>query len=201
MCRFKSLLLLLLILLSAFNINVSKPYLTKWVIIKGSFLKVGGSTNINKFSCEIANYSRPDTITFYKGNFSETLKLSGSMELNVQNFDCHNPVMTSDLRKTLKVKEFPKLTISFVSISRYPDYKKNTEAVKGIVTIELAGVTKRFNIDYKLIQNRSDYLTLVGTRQVNFSDFNIIPPRRMGGMIQTNNELNVEFNLNVKVLE
>lgn len=199
MVRFKALLLILLILLSGFNIQVSKPYLTKWVITKGCSLRVGGSTNINKFSCVIANYYLPDTLTFYRGSNSE-VKVNGYLKLDVKNFDCHNPVMTSDLRKTLKVKNFPQLIIRFINLSRYPDENKNQDAVKGYVTIELAGVTKRFEVDYKFMPNHAN-ATLIGTRQVNFSDFNIVPPRKIGGMIKTDNALNVEFSLRVKILE
>ena len=199
MIRFKPLLVFFIVLLSGFNLSDSKPYLTKWVISKGCSLKVGGSTNVNKFSCVIANYSKPDTLTFYKGAPAEAIKINGSMKLDVQNFDCHNPLMTSDLRKTLKSKEFPKLTIRFINLSRYPkDHKE--DAVKGAVTIELAGVSKRFDVDYRFIPEGPHSATLIGTRQMNFSDFNIVPPRKIGGMIKTNNELNVEFNLKVRLL-
>ncbi len=191
---------ILLIGMSAFNMQVSKPHLTRWVITKGCFLKVGGSTNVNKFNCVIANYCTPDTLSLYKGNSGEPLKLLGNVKLDVRKFDCHNPVMTGDLRKTLKVKEYPNLVIRFLSLSKYPDDNATTELLTGVVTIELAGATRRFNVAYKLIKNGPNSLIMVGNRQVNFSDFNIVPPRKIGGMIQTNNELDVEFNLNVKIL-
>ncbi|HEX8376878.1 MAG TPA: YceI family protein [Pedobacter sp.] len=186
--------------MSGFNVQVSKPHITRWVITKGCFLKVGGSTNVNKFNCVIANYSTPDTLSFFRGNSSSPIKVLGNVKLNVQQFDCHNPVMTSDLRKTLKVKEFPNLVIRFISLNKYPDNNTSTEALNGIVTIELAGVSRRFNVAYKLIKNGSNALTMVGTRQVTFSDFNIVPPRKIGGMIKTNDELDVVFNLNVEIL-
>lgn len=192
-------LLFFLVLFSGFNQQMSKPYFTKWVIDKACFLKVEGSTNINKFSCIIPDYTEPDTLTIYKSKANEPLKISGSMVLNVQDFDCHNPIMTKDLRKTLKAKEFPKLIIRFINLSRYPDHHQ-ADKVNGAVTIELAGVTKRFDIDYKIIPIGNNSLTLIGTRPLNFSDFNIVPPRKIGGMIHTNNELNVVFNLHMKIL-
>src|SRR4051794_37748637 len=99
------------------------------------------------------------------------------MQLDVQTFDCHNPVMTADLRKTLKVKEFPKLIIRFVAINKYPDPATKQGEIKGVVIIELAGVSKRFDVDYKVVAAETTFINLVGSRQVNFSDFNIIPPR------------------------
>jgi hypothetical protein len=110
--------------------------------------------------------------------------------------------MTRDLRRTLKAKAFPKLMISFINLSRYP--AKNThwaDPVKGTLTIQLAGVTKRFEVDYRLIPGDTNSFTLVGSRQVAFTDFNLVPPKKFGGRIQANNELDVEFNLKVKVLD
>jgi len=199
MIRFNLLLLVIVVLLSGFSLHNSKPYLNRWVISKGCSLKVGGSTNVNKFSCVIADYYKPDTLTFYNGSPQGAIKINGVLKLDVQNFDCHNPVMTSDLRKTLKAKAFPKLTIRFLSLSRYPDSQEE-DSVTGTVTIELAGVTKKFDVDYRYVPGVPGTAVLIGTRKVNFSDFNIVPPRKIGGMIQTNNELNVEFSLKVKVL-
>lgn len=197
----KLILIILLIILSAFSWQIHKPQPIKWVVMKGGSLRVDGSTNINKFNCIIADYAKPDTLVIHKDQ-SKALPINGLIKLDVQNFDCHNPVMTSDLRKTLKAKQFPKLTIRFLSLSEYPNFNNNrTDLIKGMVAIELAGVTKRFEVDYKFISGGQDVINLIGTRQVNFSDFNIIPPRKIGGMIQTNNELSVVFNLRLKVID
>ncbi len=192
--------LLLLCLFAFFACSFQLPSPTKWVINKSCFLKVTGSTNINKFECTIANYYKPDTLTIYRGGNNEGVKISGKMELGVSKFDCRNPVMTADLRKTLKVKTFPHLTINFLSFDRYPNFKEETGKLNGKVNIELAGVTKQFDVNYKFIASSTNSLMLVGTQRVNFSDFKIIPPRKLGGMIETNNELDIEFNLQLKVL-
>jgi len=197
----KLLIFFLLVFFPGFNQSIKKPYYAKWVITKGCSLKVVGSTNVNQFSCVIANYYKPDTLTFYKEPTAEPTRITGTLKLEVQNFDCQNPVMTANLRSTLKAKEYPYLIIRFISLSRYPANDTQHGALKGVVSIQLAGITKRYEVDYRLIPNGTSALTLVGTRQVNFSDFNIIPPRKIGGMIQTNNELDVQFSLKAKVLD
>ena len=200
MYSFKALLLSVLVL-TGLNFRSDRTSSTKWVLSRECFLKVNGSTNINKFGCLIANYNKADTLTFYKQNTGGPIKISGRLALDVEAFDCHNSMMTKDLRKTLKYKEFPRLIIRFVNLSRYPDVNDKGNTVIGEVTIELAGITKSFQVDYKFTTNGSNELTLVGTRQVNFSDFNLIPPRKLGGMIKTNNELLVEFDLKMKIIE
>lgn len=193
-------LLYLYIIFCVFTFSGRKDDMKKWVISSGCSLQVDGSTNVNEFSCAITNYSRPDTIlAIWRPN--QPVQLSGSIKLDVEHFDCHNRLMTDDLRKTLKAKEYPKLGIRFLSISRYPDISTRQKEAKGLVAIELAGVTKRFEVDYKIVSAESNYINLVGSRQLNFSDFNISPPRKLGGMIRTNNELSVVFNLRMKVLD
>lgn len=193
-------LLYLLLLFSGLSFRSDNTNVKKWVIIKGCSLKVDGKTNINNFSCAITNYSRPDTIVATTGSL-HAVQLNGNIKLEVQHFDCHNPVMTADLRKTLKAREFPRLVIRFLSISQYPDATTRQKMTKGLVTIELAGVSKRFEVDYKVLSAESDYINLVGSREINFSDFNISPPSKLGGMIRTDNELSVVFNLRMKVLD
>ncbi|RQO69565.1 YceI family protein [Pedobacter sp. KBW06] len=193
-------LLLLLILLPSFAFKPSHADPVKWILTKECTLKVNGSTNINKFSCIVPEYVQPDTLICYKENKNGPLKISGSMALDVQKFDCKHAVMTNDLRKTLKAKVYPKIIIKFLNLSKYPDLYNREEAIKGAVTIELAGIVKHFEVDYKYTMTGNGNLKLIGTKQVNFSDFNISPPRKLGGMIKTNNELNVEFVLNIKTL-
>ncbi|WP_448104492.1 YceI family protein [Pedobacter panaciterrae] len=173
----------------------------KWILTKQCTLKVNGSTNINKFSCVIPEYTQPDTLLFYKANKNEPIKITGSMALDVQKFDCKNAIMTNDLRKTLKAKVYPKIIIRFLNLSRYPVYSFKECLINGAVTIEIAGIVKRFEIDYSYTMTEDKALRLIGTKRVNFSDFNIAPPKKLGGMIKTNNELNVEFMLNIKTLD
>lgn len=172
----------------------------KWILSKACMLKVSGSTNISKFSCIIPDYPKPDTLIIYKTDQNESIKITGSMTLDIQSFDCHNPLMTKDLRKTLKQKEFPKIRISFINLSKYPCTNGEEEQIKGIVNIELAGIIKRFAINYRVIPNGKSMLTLIGSQTIKFSDFNIIPPRKLGGMIKTNDMLSAEFTLKVIVL-
>ena len=167
----KTLLFLMLILFSAINSQMNKPQITKWVIMKGGSLKVDGSTNVNKFNCVITNYAIPDTLSLYRYANKEALPINGFLKLDVQNFDCHHPIMTSDLRKTLKSKEFPKLTIRFINLNRYPDLDLKHELIKGIVAIELAGVTRRLEVDYKFFSGGEKVINLIGTRQINLYDF------------------------------
>lgn len=168
-----------------------------WVVMPGSSLTVNGSTNVNKFQCDIINYSLPDTITCVKAAKAQSLPMNGKLKLDIESFDCHNRMMTSDLRKTLKYKDFPKLTIKFISINSFPNFKNPTK-ISGLVDIGLAGVVKRYDISYVFTIDNSNMVHLKGDRAVTFTDFNLSPPSKLGGVIKAKDELLVEFNLNLK---
>jgi len=168
-----------------------------WVVMQGSSLTVNGSTNVNKFQCDITNYSMPDTITCVKQAKTQTLPMNGKLKLDIESFDCHNRMMTNDLRKTLKYQEFPKLVIKFISINSYPNFKNPTK-ITGLVDIVLAGVVKRYDISYLFTVDNNNIVHLKGDRAVTFTDFNLTPPSKLGGVIKAKDELLVEFNLNLK---
>ncbi|PRY49185.1 hypothetical protein B0I27_11270 [Arcticibacter pallidicorallinus] len=192
---------LLTFLLSSFSLHKSSPAPTRWVVMNGGSLRVKGTTNINTFNCDISGYSTPDTILLYRGQMQEgLLPLRGRIGLNVKLFDCHHAVMTADLRKTLKAKEFPQLKIIFISLEKFPNLSSRESKIKGTVDIELAGKVKRFLVDYTFKLDNQRNIQLLGERDVNFSDFGLTPPRKLGGMIQTDNKLSVEFKLTLKPL-
>lgn len=174
---------------------------TKWVLLKGGSLQVKGSTNVNKFSCDITGYGKPDTLNLFYNTQNKRVNIKGKIGLDVNLFDCHHPVMTADLRKTLKSKEYPKLNISFLTLDRLPETSAQQNIIKGWVDIELAGKTKRYEVNYKFSSAHPKVINLIGEREVNFTDFGLTPPRKIGGMIQTNNELYVTFKLSLKILD
>lgn len=174
------------------------PERTRWVIAENSSLSVNGSTNINKFSCEIPSYDQTDTLTVSRK--SKEVALTGNVGLKIITFDCHNSMMTRDLRKTLKESQFPRLYIRFLSLSEMPQLRPKPQQVTGWVNIELAGATKRLEINYQVSMDDQKVIHLLGSRNINFSDFNLVPPRKLGGMIKTNDQLTVAFHLRMSAV-
>jgi hypothetical protein len=173
----------------------------KWVVRQNSSLRVNGSTNINKFSCVIPAYDQIDTLTFNKNKTGNGVILTGSIGLNINSFDCHNSAMTKQLQKTMKEKQFPVLHIKFLSLNKLPELSTVAEMITGQVAIEIAGVSKHFEVKYQISQDDQKIIHLLGSRDINFSDFNLVPPRKLGGMIKTRDELSVDFHLNMKTMD
>lgn len=168
----------------------------RWVVTKNSNLRVLGSTNLNKFRCDIIGYSNSDTICIKSIN--QIILFSGMVSLDVANFNCHNAIMTKELRKTLEANTYPELQIQFISLNSLPELNAKVACISGLVDIKIAGKCKRYNVDYELSKDAADVIHLNGRREIKFSDFDLKPPKKIGGMITAKDKLIVEFNLNLK---
>ena len=187
-------------LLSTYVVCFSQPFektseTRHWLVTENSNLRVNGSTNINTFSCQIPAYNNTDTLIIVRNKGTNVIILKGCISLSVQSFDCKNPIMTHDLRKTLKAEQYPLLHIYFLSLDKLPELSNHPESITGLVDIEIAGVKKRFEVKYLISEDAPKSIHLLGSRDVNFSDFHLIPPRKLGGMIKTNDKLSVDFHL------
>jgi len=169
---------------------------TKWLISENSSLSVNGSTNINKFSCDITSCDEADTLIVHKSKKAVTL--SGSINPTVLSFDCHKAMMTHDLRKTLKAKKYPRLHIRFLTLSELPELSAKPASITGKVEIEIAGIKKCYTVNYQITEDTDKVIHLIGSRDLEFSDFKLVPPKKLGGMIRTKDQLAVAFHLKMK---
>ncbi|MCG2793465.1 MAG: hypothetical protein L6262_07975 [Weeksellaceae bacterium] len=146
-----------------------------------SFFKINGSTNVNNFHC-VNNKFKIDGSAL---SFSE--KHLPNIILKVTDFDCGNRMMTKDFQKILNAEQYPDLTIKFINF-----IKTETNFI-AIVEVKMMNKSKRYNIEFILQNNK-----LIGRKNVKFSDFNIIPPKKMGGMIVVKDDLDLTFCLSTK---
>jgi hypothetical protein len=167
----------------------------KWAVEKTSTLHIAGKSNITEFTCSIAGYYQPDTLSYTENEEGRAVRLNGCLEIDVLRFDCHNKLITNDLRKTLKADDYPKLIIRFLSLERTPNFQKSPQVMKGWVEVELAGTRRVFQVNYEFTRQANDSYTLNGKRTFCFSDFKLSPPRKLAGAIKIRDEFAVDFNL------
>lgn len=192
-------ILLLLLLLADFgkaDFSAAAVRASKWVVRESSSLVINGNTNVNRFSCAINQYPKTDTIMVTEDQNNNIL-LSGELNIEVRNFDCQNLLMTKQLRKTLKEDQFPVFKVRFLSLRETPLLKQKKDLIKGFVALTITGVTKRFEICYQLSRDKNN-MVLVGNQLINFSDFKLEPPKRMGKLISAKDQLSVAFLLKME---
>ena len=147
-----------------------------------NFVKINGSTNVNSFQCVNSKFKNDGSVY----SFSE--KNLPNIILKVTDFDCGNKMMTRDFQKILNAEKYPEMTIKFIKFTKT---QKNYIAV---VEVKMMNQSRRYNVEFAMENNK-----MTGRKNVKFSDFNITPPKKMGGMIVVKNDLDLIFSLSAKI--
>ena len=180
-------------------INETNVY-KKWIVEKSSSLRIHGETNVNTFTCDATEYLNADTLSYLTDDVAKKLNFSNSsLLIEIKRFDCHSKLITNDFRKALKASEAPTLKITFLSLDQF-NSSCNNQSVKGIVDIELAGITRRFEICYKVKTLSNNRIELNGSHSFTFSDFKLTAPKKMAGLIRTKEGIKVCFQLFFKAI-
>lgn len=170
-----------------FNLSVMKIYRFLFLLIllplslfaQNNAVVINGWTNIGTFKCANDNFQNSRTIYSFSGNQLPNISLK------VVDFDCRNKVMTADFRKTLNAQAYPKLTIRFLHFE-----KVRSNFFAATVEVKMMNVSRKYNIEFSEADG-----SLVGNKRLKFSDFNIVPPKKMGGMVYVKNEIDLFFSL------
>ena len=147
-----------------------------------NFVKINGSTNVNGFQCVNSKFKNDGSVY----SFSE--KNLPNIILKVTDFDCGNKMMTKDFQKILNAEKYPEMTIKFIK------FIKNQKNFIAVVEVKMMNQSRRYNVEFELENNK-----MVGRKNVKFSDFNITPPKKMGGMIVVKDDLDLTFSLATKI--
>jgi hypothetical protein len=152
-----------------------------------NFLVIKGESNINKFSFSYMTpvLTRGDNDS--KGAEDERI----DFKIPVHQFKPGNPRMYDDFLSLLKAEEFPYIMISLLSDN------SNRERKSGIsrnerIAVTIAGVRREYTVDCTLAHCNED-LVLNGMQKVRLTDFGLIPPVRLSGIVKVENEINVRF--------
>lgn len=157
-------------------------FVTGFYFSQQNAVEINGWTNINTFKCVNNAFRNSTSIYSFMGNELP------NVVLKVDDFDCRNRMMTSDFRKTLNSDKYPNLTIKFLNFS-----KGNGNRFNAVVEVKMMNVVKKYNIEFSEYRN-----SLVGIKRLKFSDFNIVPPKKMGGVVYVKDELDLTFSLGIK---
>ncbi|MFN3640059.1 MAG: hypothetical protein ACK4UK_04005 [Flavobacterium sp.] len=151
-----------------------------FMLISNKQFTVQGSTSIGGFKCNYLVNSK-DTLLIHQSNPKNSL----SYTLPVREFGCGNFVLNNDFRKTLKAKDHPDIKIDFFNLRR------NHDNLVCDVQIHLVGHQKM----YKNLPLKQEKNLLKGDLIMMFSDFDLTPPKKLGGMVKVNEEIKLSIAL------
>lgn len=169
-----------------------------------SRLWVEGRSNINEFECEANRYSGEALLydeeqeTDFVQDVHE--RLSISVEIRVDGFECGKNRMNRDLQNALKSDEYPEITFLFDSaeLLQMPKHPNDPFEVEVKGTLTIAGETRDIHFITYANYLEADLVRAVGNTTIKMSDFNIDPPTAFMGLIKADDELTVKFNLIAK---
>jgi hypothetical protein len=165
----------------------------RWVIEKNSVFTIEGKSNVADFKCQTSQYLNKDTITiFSEDDPGSPLRFKGGLNVMIRWFNCEQQVMTKEMYRTLKEKEKPQMSIHLVNVGKFT---KSGQKVLGVVDVNMAGVTKRFEILFEVNYPDKNHLSFTGIRQLSFSDFKLKPPNKLAGLVKVEENILVRFKI------
>jgi hypothetical protein len=168
-----------------------------WHVRNESRLAIHGNTNVNDFRCEVDQYYSADNLHLHSSHGTNYRFTGNEIVISLMEFDCGRTLITRDFRESLNADRNPEMLISFLSLDRIPSDYPSTggEDITGWLEVTIAGVTKEIDIVFSATGNGNGITYLNGKHDFLFSDFGLVPPTRMLGLITVKNELEVTFNL------
>lgn len=151
------------------------------IILVSEKFMVKGVTSVGKFNC---GYKMKTIDTLFLNN-----KTGLFYEIPVKKFGCGNFLLTRDFRKTLKHKDHPEV---FFNISEIR--KKNGGVYSYNLYLKIAGKEKTVH-DLVL---KKEGNKLKGQTDLKFSDFDLNPPKKLGGAIEVKEDINLSIELKTK---
>ena len=85
------------------------------------------------------------------------------------------------------------MKIKFVHLSHPFSDVKNGQTISSKASIQLAGKSTIYKLDLKVSDFCHESMTLKGSKQICFSDFGLIAPSKMGGLVKVNDFIEVAF--------
>lgn len=164
---------------------IMQPAASPYMVIKEKSITVDGNTSIGGFSCTYNLSGQSDTL--FINNLAEA---PFCFSLPVPAFKCGNFLLNRDFQHTLKADEYPEISVEVLSL---------VQNVKGDYTgkikLNLVGKFKYLD-DVKFQIKKLDKSSLLSANFLfKASEFELVPPSKLGGMIKADDEMTITVDL------
>lgn len=161
-------------------------------IMPDSKLTITGDTNINKFLCEFDSDMIPSSRKVMVSRNQEEFHFENAiLILDNTGFDCGSKGINKDFHELIQTEEYPEISLELKKLH----INTPTRATADLI-ISIAGETKAYRVPVKIVDG--DTPQYRGDLTLNINDFNLIPPKKMFGLIIVKENIEINFNLNVE---
>jgi hypothetical protein len=162
-----------------------------------SKLSIKGKSNVNEFRCKAEQDLQKDSLNYTYSVQEDTVTVSGvSLSLEISQFDCGKRAINRDFRSTLKYEEYPfiEIILNELVLKEASDIIPN----EALVTIRIAGEERHYTVPLNTFSSSEESYTVGGNKLLYMTDFGLTPPSPMFGLIQVDDELDIEFELVIR---
>lgn len=152
-----------------------------------NYVLIKGSSNINQF--EFVNYDPEINPFHYTPGKEENYR---NIQIPVKDFKGPNNPMLNDFYKMVNASEYP-----FIRIDIEPREKADFDETTGLTNfktrISIAGNTNTFTVPCHIDFCENSEMVLEGDLEIELSDFDIEPPKKLLGTVKVNDEVFITF--------
>jgi hypothetical protein len=156
-----------------------------------NYVSIQGSSNINQF--QFIHYD--PKISEFSDRFQNE-NLSQHILIPVYEFDGPNDRMLNDFYEMVNAQKYPNIHIG-IEPKELADFDETTGMTNFRTKITIAGNSRNYVIPCQVTTCESSELVLRGNLEVELTDFNIDPPRKVFGAVKVNNEVFINFVFNL----
>lgn len=182
----------MLLLMNAFSFAQNNYTPTKIEVLPSSELSITGDTNINTFECDFnTSYTQEAQNIFFSKDQTEIFFTGALLKLNTEGFDCGSKPINKDFHALIQSDEYPEILLEVNRVK----IKSESKGVAN-VCITIAGHQKFY--DVPVIIRNGTVINFEGKLSLNINDFNLEPPKKLFGMIQVKDDIQINFDLKIK---
>ncbi|MFN0013795.1 MAG: YceI family protein, partial [Saprospiraceae bacterium] len=171
--------------------------------VKPSRLFLKGTTNVNKFACECEDQFVLQELEITKGNDARIQFQNARLSMTTRKFNCRNEKIDRDMQKALKAEEYPKIVIDLLETCSKNEQSNSQESgwfdIEAKVNVTITGVTKEKQIMAIARKLDNGQFALKGSETLHMSEFGIVPPTAMFGLIKVNDQITLHFDLTIQL--
>ena len=117
---------------------------------------------------------------------------TASIIVPVKDFRCNNETAFQDFLTLLKADDFPNITITIPKSILMKAHPGEPIVIHDIL-INIAGISKKYDITCSVDNNYSDGYILVGSIKIMLTSLDIEPPVKLFGLVKIKDEVIVKF--------
>src|SRR5712691_12614242 len=195
---------------------------TRFVAVAPTMLALEGSSNVSSWRCRRTSIDVQMTVAapiekintvidrIEDGNIAVWMSNPSEgrfpppefrMTIPIAAFRCGNPVMDRDMRRALAADRYPAIEFRFIELRGVIEHDIDRNVYEATISGELWMAGARREIELRVVARRvtRDRFRIQAEMPLRMSDFGVMPPTALFGMVKAHDELTVRFDLILQV--